>query len=63
MSADLHTLLTWAIDFVERETESLYQSYKGPDGSLRPEDEEEGGVISDIEDARRWLAEAREAIR
>lgn len=63
--AELHlkVLLNWAVEFVERETESLYQSYKELDGSISLQDELDAGIATDIDDAKRWLAEAREALK
>lgn len=55
----LRVLLTWAVDFVERETTCLEESYRDPKtGEFDDED-----VSVDITDARKWLVEAREALR
>jgi hypothetical protein len=58
----LKVLLTWAVGFVERETQVLHDSYVNPDGVLTMDDEIDEYIATDIEDARRWLLEAREAL-
>lgn len=54
-------LLTWAVEFVERETECLEESYRGPTGVV--EDEIDKHVATDVAEARAWLDEARETLK
>lgn len=56
----LRVLLSWAVDYVERETKCLEESCRGRDGAI--EDEIGESVATDVADARRWLAEAREVL-
>ena len=54
----LRTLLTWAVDFVERETQYLEDCHRLTDGDIDDED-----VKVEIADARRWLKEAKEELK
>lgn len=51
-------LLTWAVEFVERENEILEESHSGPNGLI-----DDADVSNDLREARRWLDEAKEALK
>jgi hypothetical protein len=58
----LKVLLSWAVEFVERETATLEDSFK-VGGKLTIDDDIDGYVAVHIADARRWLTEARQALQ
>ncbi len=50
-------LLRWSILEIERQTDALAQCHRLPDGSIEPEE-----VADEVEEARAWLADAKEAV-
>lgn len=49
----LQHLLTWAMEFVDRETDCLEESHKDGDGNI-----DDANAAQDINDAREWLKKA-----
>ena len=56
----LKNLLAWAVDFVAHETQVMRDSFTDKDGNYDPDDED---MHLEVQDAERWLTEAREAIK
>jgi hypothetical protein len=54
----LETLIEWAIDFVERQTDEMERCFRHPNGEIHPAD-----VAVDVADAHKWLEQARKAIK
>ena len=55
----LKVLLTWALDFVEREAGLMAQCHRDPATGEMDDDD----VAVEVADAERWVVEAREALR
>ena len=59
MTAHLRTLLTWAVQFVECNTDALEECSTNADGEY----DNDATAEEEVADARRWLAEAREKLK
>ncbi len=57
--ARLQGLLSWAVEFVEREVKCLVDSNRDP----KTGDCDDDDISVELTDVRRWLAEAREALK
>lgn len=55
----LRALLTWAVEFVERNTDALEECSTNAEGEYDTDSTAEEEVV----DARRWLQEARNELR
>jgi hypothetical protein len=52
----LRILLTWAVEYVENCNTALEECHMNHDGTIDDE------VAGEVADAKRWLAEAKEAL-